>query len=101
MSKKDAQEKGDRKVASPFGRNKNAWALVLLLLVGIVLGGFVGSLADGISYLRWLNYGQTFGLTNPITLDLGILVVTFGLTLKISLSGILGAIAAIVIYRLL
>ncbi len=88
-------------MASPFGRNKNAWALVLLLLVGIVLGGFVGSLVDGIPYLSWLNYGQVFGLTSPITLDLGILMVTFGLTLKITLSGILGAVAAVVIYRLL
>ena len=88
-------------MASPFGKNKNAWALVLLLLAGIVLGGFIGSLADGISYLQWLNYGQVFGLINPITLDLGILIVTFGLTLKITLSGILGAVAAIVIYRLL
>lgn len=88
-------------MASTFGRNKNAWALVLLLLAGIVLGGFVGSLVEGISYLGWLNYGQTFGLISPITLDLGILVLTFGLTLKITLSGIVGAVAAIVIYRLL
>ncbi len=88
-------------MASTFGKNKNAWALVLLLLAGIVLGGFIGSLADGIFFLRWLNYGQTFGLISPITLDLGILVITFGLTIKITLSGILGAIAAVVIYRLL
>lgn len=88
-------------MASTFGRNKNAWALVLLLLAGIVVGGFVGSFVEGIPYLRWLNYGQTFGLISPITLDLGILVVTFGLTLKITLSGIVGAIAATVIYRLL
>lgn len=88
-------------MASTFGRNKNAWALVLLLLAGIVLGGFIGSLAEGIPYLRWLNDGQTFGLTNPIILDLGILVITFGLTLKITLSGIIGATIATVIYRLL
>lgn len=88
-------------MASTFGKSKNAWALVLLLLAGIVLGGFVGSLVEGIPYLRWLNYGQTFGLISPITLDLGILIVTFGLTLKITLSGIIGAIAATVIYRLL
>jgi len=88
-------------VASTFGRKKNAWTLLLLFLSGIVLGGFIGSLAEGIPYLRWLNYGQTFGLVNPSTLDLGILIFTFGCTIKITLSGILGAAAAIIIYRLI
>ena len=31
---------------------KNAWALFLLLLAGIVLGGFIGMLADGVSSLE-------------------------------------------------
>ena len=34
----------------------------LLLLAGIVLGGFIGSLAAGVPFLSWLNYGQTFDL---------------------------------------
>ena len=62
---------------------KNAWALFLLLLAGIVLGGFIGMLADGVSSLNWLSYGQTFGLDDPVVLNLGLLVVTFGLTIKI------------------
>ena len=44
--------------------SKNAWALFLLLLAGIVLGGFIGMLAEGIPALSWLAYGQSFGLTN-------------------------------------
>lgn len=36
-------------------RNKNFWILLLLLLSGIVLGGFLGNLAEGISWLSWLN----------------------------------------------
>lgn len=64
---------------------KNNWALFLLLLAGIVLGGFIGSLAAGVPFLSWLNYGQTFGFANPIVLDLGILVITFGLSIKLSL----------------
>ena len=43
---------------------KNNWALFLLLLAGIVLGGFIGSLAAGVPFLSWLNYGQTFGFAN-------------------------------------
>lgn len=80
---------------------KNNWALFLLLLSGIVLGGFIGSLVAGIPALSWMNYGQTFGFAEPIVLDLGILVLTFGLTIKINIASIIGVLVAIIIYRLL
>ena len=82
-------------------RRRNAWALFLLLLAGIVLGGFIGMLADGVSSLNWLSYGQTFGLDDPVVLNLGLLVVTFGLTIKITIASIIGVIVAIFIYRFL
>ena len=80
---------------------KNNWALLIMILAGVVLGGFIGKLAARISALSWLNYGQNFGLSNPVVLDLGILVLTFGLTIKITIAGILGIVIAIIIYRLL
>ena len=48
---------------------KNYWALLLMILAGVVLGGFIGQLSAGVPALRWLNYGQTFGLSNPLVLD--------------------------------
>ena len=80
---------------------KNNWALFLLLLTGIVLGGFIGELTKGLSGLGWQNYGQSFGFADPIVLNLGILVISFGLTIKISIASIIGVIIAIFIYRLL
>lgn len=80
---------------------KNSWALLLMILAGVVLGGFIGQLASKVSFLSWLNYGQTFGLSQPLVLDLGILVLTFALTIKITIAGILGIILAIIIYRFL
>ena len=80
---------------------KNYWALLLMILAGVVLGGFIGQLSAGVPALRWLNYGQTFGLSNPLVLDLGILVLTFGLTIKITIAGIIGIVLAILIYRFL
>ena len=80
---------------------KNNWALFLLILTGIVLGGFIGNLAVGVPWLSWLSYGQTFGLTSPLILDLGILVLTFGLTIKITIASIIGVLLAILIYRLI
>lgn len=79
--------------------SKNGWTLLLLILAGVVLGGFIGSLAAGISGLDWLNYGQSFGLENPLVLSLGLVVLTFGLTIKITIAGIIGIILAILIYR--
>ncbi len=74
---------------------KNNWACFLLILAGIVIGGFIGNLLP----VEWLNYGQSFGLSSPIVLDLGILCITFGLSIKISVASILGIILAIIIYR--
>ena len=80
---------------------KNNWACFLMMLCGIVLGGFIGYLTKNISFLSWLDYGQTFGLSSPLTLDLGILVITFALTIKISIASIIGIIIAIIVYRLI
>ena len=35
---------------------KNYWALLLMILAGVVLGGFIGQLSAGVPALRWLNY---------------------------------------------
>lgn len=82
-------------------RNKNFWILLILLLSGIVLGGFLGSLAEGIPWLSWLNFGQSFGLDSPLILNLGVLIITFGLTIKITMASIIGVAAALLIFRLL
>ena len=80
---------------------KNNWALFLLLLAGIMLGGFIGNLTAGIPGLSWLNYGQSFGLTSPVVLDLGIMVLTFALTIRLTIASILGVLLAFIIYRLI
>lgn len=79
--------------------SKNNWALFLIILTGIVLGGFIGYLTQGISWLGWLSYGQTFGFSEPVVLDLGILVLTFGLTVTINIASIVGVIIGIFIYK--
>ncbi len=73
------------------------WAIVLVVLVGFMLGGFIGTYFDG----TFLNYGQTFGLTSPVVLNLGFFVVTFGLTIHITISSVIGVVLALVAYRLI
>ena len=82
-------------------RYKNFWILLIMLLAGIVLGGFMWQLAEGISWLNWLNYGQSFGLNSPLVIDFGILVITFGLSIQITMASIIGLALALIIYRLI
>ncbi len=71
------------------------WVLVLLILVGFVIGGFIGTFFDG----SFLNYGRSFGLNSPVVLDLGFIVLTFGLTIQITIASVIGVVIALVIYR--
>lgn len=79
--------------------NKNGWALFLLILAGIVLGGFLGSLAKNVEWLQWLNYGLSFGMENPLELNLQILMLVLQLNFKITITSIIGVIVAIFIYK--
>ena len=78
-------------------KSKNKWALFLMILSGIVIGGFLGNLFPN----SFLNFGQEFGLTSPIVLNLGIMMLTFGLTIKITVASIIGVAIALLIYRFL
>jgi hypothetical protein len=71
------------------------------MLAGIVLGGFIGTLTADMPGFAWLNYGQSFGFDNPIVLNLGILVITFALNIKITIASIIGLVISAIIYRFL
>jgi hypothetical protein len=77
-------------------KSKSSWALLLLLLSGIVLGGFIGEMTAKVPGLSWLNFGESFGLNDP-----RILVITFGLSIRITMASIIGVIIAILIYHFL
>ena len=79
--------------------SQNIWVLLLLMLAGVVLGGFIGNALGGISALSWLGYGSSFGLSSPLVLDLGVLTLQFGLTIRFTIAGIIGIVLAFFIYR--
>lgn len=80
-------------------REKNIWILIVFILSGLVIGGLLGELASHVDFLWWLSYGQDFGLSSPLVLDLNIVKLTFGLGLKINIASIIGMAIAIFIYR--
>ena len=67
-----------------MNRAKNFWILLLLLMTGIVLGGFIGNMASGVRGLSWLNYGQSFGLS-----------------IRVTMASIIGVVIALIAYRLI
>lgn len=73
------------------------WLLVILVLVGFVIGRFIGTYFDG----TFLNYGQSFGMSSPVVLDMGFIVFTFGLTIHITIASVIGVVIALLAYRLL
>ena len=80
-------------------KEKNIWILMLFILGGVVLGGLIGKLVSQVDFLWWVGYGETFGLTTPITLELGVISVAFGLTFNINVASILGIIIALFVYK--
>lgn len=71
------------------------WVLIVLILVGFVIGRFIGTYFDG----TFLNYGQSFGLSNPVELDMGFIILTFGLKIQINIASVIGVIISLVVYR--
>ncbi|MBR3325597.1 MAG: DUF4321 domain-containing protein [Clostridia bacterium] len=80
-------------------REKNTLVFIVFILCGIVIGGLLGEVSKSISWLSWLSYGQSFGFSDPFTLDLGVMQLTLGLMIKINVASIIGIIVSIFIYR--
>lgn len=82
---------------------QRGFALVLLiivagLVVGSLLGELLGNLASG--WLQdFLTQGPTIGLTPPVTLDLKLIALTFGVAFKVNVVGVLGILIAAVTLR--
>lgn len=80
-------------------KDKNIWILLVFILSGLVVGGLLGQLASNVDWLWWLSYNQTFGLQDPIVLDLSVVSITFALIFRISVASIIGMLLAIFIYK--
>lgn len=80
-------------------RDKNIWILILFILAGIVVGGLLGEFASSIDFLWWLGYGQSFGLAEPVVLNLNIITLTLGIQFKLNIASIIGIAIALFIYR--
>ncbi|AIS52085.1 hypothetical protein TKV_c09060 [Thermoanaerobacter kivui] len=77
-------------------RGKSPWILVFLIVVGLILGGFLGDLLA--HFFKQLAYQQIIGMNHPLTLDLNFIRFSFMLSFKINVGSVLGLILAIYAY---
>lgn len=80
-------------------KEKNYGILLLCMLAGLTVGNFAGELCQSVAFLKFMDYGQAFGLENPVTIDLGVLVMSIQVKIHITLAGILGMVGGILIYK--
>ena len=69
------------------------------LVVGSLLGELLGSLLPAGNARELITGGPMIGLMPPATLDLRFLAMTFGLTLKFNLVGVVGIVLATIALR--
>jgi hypothetical protein len=69
---------------------KKTIAFIFFLLAGITLGAFISHICAGQPYVDWLSWGQEIGLStsSPAMLDLIVLKLAFGFTLKVTIAQI-------------
>lgn len=77
-------------------RKGNSIYLILIILMSVIIGTIIGNAFSG--FLPILNYGEGIGF-GPATLDLNIFKLTFGFSANLTVAGIIGLIAGIIIYR--
>lgn len=77
--------------------------VVLVIVAGLIVGSFLGEvLGSQLPAGRardLVSKGPTIGLTPPASLDLHFLAVTFGISLKVNLVGVLGIVIAALVLR--
>lgn len=79
--------------------SKNNIVFILVVISGLVIGSFLGDISKNISYLSFLNYGKTIGLSSPVVLDLEMINITFSFSIKFTIAGIIGVLSSILLYR--
>lgn len=78
-------------------KEKSFWILLVFIMAGLVIGGLIGELAS--KSIWWLGYAKEFGLTDPVSLDLSILKISFGFNIRINIASIIGIAISLLIYR--
>ena len=75
--------------------------LIIFLLAGIAIGAIVTELVQNNNALNFLVLGKSFGIgaSNPVVLNLGILSLTLGISIKLNLAVIIFVFLSMFAYK--
>ena len=82
------------------GRNP-WWILVVIVIAGAMLGSVLANAVGQFTYLSWLGRSLTVGLAPPVVVDLHVLTLTLGFTVRLNLAVLLGILVAAYVFRML
>lgn len=80
-------------------KDTRTWLFLIFLFSGIIIGGLIGDLAKSVPYLEWLGYGKSFGLTEPLKLDISVLQITFSIMFELNIASVIGILTSVLVYR--
>ena len=71
------------------------------MLAGIVVGGMLANLCAGVPFLSWLSYSNAIGFNadSPFVLDLSVIKLVFGFSMRLSVAQIITIAFAIFLYN--
>ncbi len=72
---------------------------LFLVLIGVVVGTFVANICKDVSFLSWLAYGLNFGMASPLVLNLGVMQLTFAVSIDLTLSVVIFIVLSFIIGR--
>ena len=73
--------------------------LLICMLSGLTIGYFLGNLCENINYLKWLNYTGSFGLDEPVKVNLGVIWFSLQIKFNFTLTSIIGMLMGIFMYK--
>ena len=87
-------------MAKSSKRGQNPWwILIVIVIAGAMLGSVLAGAVGESTYLSWLARSLTVGLSPPVVIDLHVLTLTLGLTLRLNLAVVLGILIAAFVFR--
>lgn len=78
---------------------KNDFRLVLMLIIGALAGSVLNEILRALGVAEALTQTVSIGLNPPVILDLAVLKMSFGFTLRLSFCSVLGLALGLLVYK--
>ncbi len=82
-------------------RTKRGLGWVLALVIGAIIGGLLGNYLSGFAPLAWLGFGGQIGMDAPLSLDLWVMNITFGIGFQFTIGNVIGMLLGALTYKIL